>query len=256
MAKLDTTSTELDEMEETAESEETSDEETSDENESDESDDEDSDDSDSEDDVDEEELEQAKTLAKALKNPAQAKALLDQLTATAKKADPDLTTKEAKKAVADVLRDALKDEKLFFLAEALGPALEKLLDDVRGEFSGALGVLHQNQLRAQAQEARDQLNRETKGDFAKLESTIMKLMEETPVGNNTPKAYLRKMYRLAKAEESERQAKAAQKQKQKQNSGNPLDRLHGVGSKEVVSKSNKPRTTEDTVNAIADKLGL
>jgi hypothetical protein len=255
MAQLDTTSTELDEIEETTDAEETADEETSDEDGS-ESDDEDSDDSDSEDDVDEEELAQAKTLARALKNPAQAKALLDQLTATAKKADPELTTQEAKKAVADVLREALKDEKLFFLAEALGPALEKLLDGVRSEFSGALGVLHQNQLRAQAQEARDQLNRETKGDFAKLESTIMKLMEETPVGNNTPKVYLRKMYRLAKAEESERQAKAAKQQRQKQNSGNPLDRLHGISSKETTSKSTKSRTTEDTVNAIADKLGL
>jgi hypothetical protein len=223
---------------------------------SDDSDDEDSDDeASSEDDIDEFELAQARTLARAMKDPRQAKVLMDQLSAAAKAADPTLSKVDVRKTVAAALREKFNDEKLNFLADVIGPVLEDYLSELRGEMTGLVSNIQASQLQAQAQEARDALNRETKGDFKKMEPAILKLMDDTPRGNKSPKVYLKQLYTLAKAESLQQAEKVARANRRATNAGNPLERVKGFGATDKEPPP-KNQSTSDVVRSVAAKLGI
>lgn len=191
-------------------------------------------------DTEDTETTQAKNLYKALNDPKTAKTIIE---AMARKVgllgDEELTKKEtkaAKKKIQDVFKEALGED-MGFLAEKLGPAIEKVLEHYDSE--------NQERFKSyEAEKAKEETGKAVETLYSKyedaeaLEARIFELMDEiSPGPNSTPYKYMEKLYHLAKAEANEASVKDKMKKKLKNNSEDATARLSSSGSREVKTSS-------------------
>lgn len=178
--------------------------------------------------IDEEaaEREEALNLYRSLKNPAQAKLIVEEL--ANRLGLENLTTKKevtvAKKQITDVLKDALGE--FGFLADKLGPAMEKILEEERKEITSRLDAQEASKIEVTVKRTFADIDRKTNGDCTKLGKEIEKLAKEFPPSKTTdPKAYIQRLYTLAASERDDKKGKAVDKGKQENNGSDVSNRL-------------------------------
>lgn len=160
-----------------------------------------------EDELSETELVEARNLYKALKDPKTSSAVISALahqTGILSKVPPAAgrETTEAKKDIRDLLKEGLGTE-YAFLADRLGPAIEKVLEQEREEHESRLEEVRRTGIEANVVSAFDRLARETKGESRKLEAKMTQLSEEIPIGPGMSiDRYLKVLFTQARQEVS------------------------------------------------------
>jgi hypothetical protein len=180
------------------------------------------DESEEEDDEEEEEKpranSQADNLWSLLNNQATAKSTLQTIASNLGLTISESKTEEGQKAIKDVIKEALGED-LGFLGDKLGPlgdAIERMIGD---RISKAELKIQQSHMEREAarysgiiENAVKDLNRETKGEFNAFLPKINKLMEEIPIGKQSPENYLKRLYGIAKTESDGRVKKTPTKE--------------------------------------------
>jgi hypothetical protein len=151
---------------------------------------------------------QAQQLWELLNSPVTAKSTLHTIASNLGLTLQETRTQEGQKAIRDVIKIALGDD-LAFLGDKLGPlgdAIESIIND---RISKAENTFNEKQKERDAQQfatladsAMKMLDKETKGEFNSLLPKINKLMEDMPIGRQTPETYLRRLYNVVKNESS------------------------------------------------------
>lgn len=182
---------------------------------------------------------QAKNLYKALSDPKTAKPIIEALARQSGLLGDEPTkaqTKEVKKTIQAVFKEALGD-KLGFLAEELGPAIEAVLKHYGEEQDSKLAAITRREVENETARAVEDLYKSHK-DFEKYESRVLELMDEIAPGPNTKtSAYMEKLYRIAKSEAEEASTSEKMKAKLKKSSEDAPGRLSSASDREAATKA-------------------
>lgn len=155
-------------------------------------------------DLDESALKEAKSLYKLLKDPSTAEQVIRILAIKAKVITEDgkppttaAEIKEAKKDIKAIIEEGLGEEFKFF-----GPKLTKIMEDVLAEerknYAQETGELKLAQVQQQVETVETRLNKETGGDYKKLQARVAQLVDRYPQPSGTSVYdYLKEMYQLA-----------------------------------------------------------
>jgi len=165
---------------------------------------------------------QAQALFDLFNNPATAKSALQMVASNLGMTVSEAKTEEGKTAIRDVIKMALGED-LAFIGDKLGPlgdAIEKLLEDriSKSELKMIERQQAQEAIRVTAviESTMKELNTETKGEFDALTPKINNLMEEIPIGKQSPDQYLRRLFNIAKTEAAGRVTKTPTERSQRE----------------------------------------
>lgn len=193
------------------------------------------------DELSEDEIVQARNLFRALKDPKTSNSVVAALAQQAGLLQQPATTKKEeisqKKEVIDFLREGLGKE-YEFLADRLGPAIEKIVHQERLENESRLEQVRRAGIESEVASAFDRLARETKGESKKLEPLMTQLSEKIPAGSMAPLEYLRVLYVQAQHERGVRSEQERNRRINK-NASDASSRLSATASgsrSEVPSK--------------------
>jgi len=152
---------------------------------------------------DPEEIKEALSLFRGLKDPSKSTNILKYLATEAGLlgSDGDLTKKGEKVTDDKILKTLQKHLGEYkWIAPQFAGALKEMLEDQKAEIEGRFADLSANEQKRETNNAVDSLHKEFK-DFKLYYPKIIKLMDDVVCGDNTsPKSYLTKLYKLAKAE--------------------------------------------------------
>lgn len=155
------------------------------------------------DELDPEQLAEAQNLYKALRNPQTAGPLVAALAQQAGlhlSAHPtEREEKKVTKGILDLVQEEFGDE-YKFLAPKFAKALEKAFDLHTQTQEAKFEEVRAQQVENQVDVAFGKLARETKGDSKKLESRMVALSGEIPIGNQNVEKYVRRLYAIAASE--------------------------------------------------------
>jgi hypothetical protein len=172
---------------------------------------------------------EAKNLYRALKNPATSRAVIAALTEQlGMNKAPAETKAEEKRQVKDVksiLGEALGEYK--FLADKLGPAIEQILESERESNETRFAAQEQYRIEQEVVAATAELNRVTKGESSKLEARMNELSQEIPVGTQSVKTYINRLYTIAAGERQKIEPRRIA-DKVRANANDPTARLQGT----------------------------
>jgi hypothetical protein len=154
-------------------------------------------------DLDEESIKEAKTLYKLLKDPSKSKDVLTAMAVTAgiiTLNDAPTTPTEIREAKRDI--KALVKEKLGkdfeFFAPKLSEVIEAVLEEARSETEDSTKDIRLQTIQSQVDNAAMRLNKETNGDYRKIENRVLELVKRYPQPDNTSiYDYLKEMYSMA-----------------------------------------------------------
>lgn len=152
--------------------------------------------------VEETEIEEALNLYRAIKDPKKQTAAISALAKAAGLLNevPQNRTEEAavKKDIKSLLKEKLGD--LGFLADRLGPVLDEIIGNVKTETRQQFAQLTQKNLSDEIVIITAKLNKETNGEFKKLEGEMNRLADKVlPSKNMSTEEYMRTLYTLATA---------------------------------------------------------
>jgi len=229
------------------EDEESSDEESSDEEES-------PDQSGEVEDLDENAIKEAKALYKMLKGDNATEVVRMMAKNVGLLQDPPETKQEvkaAKKSMTAILKDKLGE--FGFLAEKLGPALDEMFEEVRAESAQRAVQLERREIDNDVVKATAKLNKESKGEFGKLEKEISRLADKIKPGADTSvEEYMRSLYVIASS-----QSKVDPKtlsRRIEQNRTNASDRVRTSQQPEPAFDRNTKRTLKESIRVAAESL--
>ena len=198
---------------------------------------------------------EAKNLYRALKNPATSRAVIAALSEQLGFNKPAETKAEEKKQVRDVksiLGEALGEYK--FLADKLGPAIETILSQEREENEVRFAQQEQYRVEQEVVAATSALAKETKGESTKLEARMNELSNEIPIGNQSVKTYIQRLYTIA-AGERQKIAPARVAETIRRNANDATARLQGVrGNDKSVQIPNGKMNINQAVQFAFDQL--
>lgn len=145
---------------------------------------------------------EAKYLYQLLKDPKTSREVIKELANNIGLLDKDVPktqTGEARerKKVQDLLKEGLGTE-YGFLADKLGPAIEKIIDQEREERLEESASVERNRVIKESNDALTRLNKETNGHSKKVEAQMQKLASDFAPGPHvTPYNYVKMLYKLA-----------------------------------------------------------
>lgn len=209
------------------------------------------------------ELKEAQNLYKLLKDPKTQK---DVLRVLAKSAgimeDPPETpqeVREEKKNLLKILEERLGPD-LKWLAPKLGGALEEILEQERETHAESFQAIERKEVENNVVQATAKLNRETKGEFSKLENRMNELaLEVLPAPGQSVEKYMRNLYAIASSEKGNKVDKSKLADKIIRNASNASERVRSVnnGGQEPSTSNNKgdgKLTLKQAVAAAAKSL--
>lgn len=204
----------------------------------------------------EEEKIEARNLYRALKNPATSRAvvaaLAEQMGFNAKPAETKAEEKRQVKDVKSILGEALGEYK--FLADKLGPAIETILSQEREENEVRFAQQEQYRVEQEVIAATSALAKETKGESTKLEARMNELSNEIPIGNQSVKTYIQRLYTIA-AGERQKNTPARVAETIRRNANDATARLQGVrGNDKSVQIPNGKMNINQAVQFAFDQL--
>lgn len=208
-------------------------------------------------DLSEEETAEARNLYKALKNPKSSAAIIAALAQQAglfNQAEPPTKTevKEAKKEIRDILAESLGKE-YSFLADKLGPAIEKVLVQEREASEEKFARIQQVNTEREVVTAYEKLAVETKGESKRLEGRMAELSEQIPIGNLSVRDYMKNLYLIASGEKKTPPAHVAEQIRR--NSTDVGARLRTAsGTNNSGADLNKKRSLNESINFALDQL--
>ncbi len=178
-------------------------------------------------------------LYKALKDPKTAGPIIAALAQQAgflngKAGETKTEEKKQAKAVKDILGEALGQYK--FLADALTPAIEQILEQERESSEQKFAEIQQSRIEQEVVSAYNALAKETKGESRQLEAQMTRLSEEIPIGKMTVETYIRRLYTVAAGEKSKSSPKAVA-DKIRRNANDATSRLQGTRGGEESTRS-------------------
>jgi hypothetical protein len=188
-------------------------------------------------DITPEEIAEAKRIYKALKDPASRQAVIRGMAQQAGILDQETPTtrKEvvaAKKSAVETLKASLPKD-FAFLADALGPGIEKLLEEQREELVGsqtkAINQINNDRILEQTSKAMTKLSEETKGDSKRYESEMLKLANRFAASPGVSiEEYLRGLYTMASAGKVVAKVKSQMTERINKNAKDVPSRLQSV----------------------------
>lgn len=208
---------------------------------------------DEDDELSAEDAKQAKALFKLLKDPNTQKATLEVLAKQAglidKEGEPTKNKTETKKA-AKKFQDGLKEalgEKLAFLADKLGPFLEKYINEIRSETNEGIQNLSKVQIENETEAALNKLSKETKGMSRKFESKMAELTSKLkPQDGVSTYDYLKNLYTIASSGSSAASVKGQIADRIRKNRSDAPSRLASSGGeKESLRVPKKTLTSRE-----------
>ncbi len=213
------------------------------------------------DDLSDDELKEAQVLYKALKNPAQAKAvaaaLAEQYGVRVGVPETKAEVKEAKRDILTRVKDALGQE-YAFMAPKLGAALEAALEVEREERSGEISQLQMQNLITETDTILKTLARETKGESRKLEAKMTALMDEFhPAPGMSTDKYIRGIYKMASSETAKAAGKKEVTNKIAKNAKDLPGRLNaGGGGNAGGGKGEVQQAPKGIKNIVKQQIAL
>jgi len=185
------------------------------------------------------EVKESKNLYKLLKDPSTQKSVLRVL---AEKAgvfvDPPSTkveVKEAKKDFKKILEEKLGPD-LKWLVPKLGDALEEMFDQEREENQSKLSSIEEKDTANEVLRVSEKLNRETKGEYKKLEARMNQLADEIlPAPGQSVEKYCRNLYAIASSERRGNTEKNKLADKINRNANNASERLRSTSGQSSSS---------------------
>jgi len=176
----------------------------------------------------EEQLAEAKKLYKALMDPNQRVAIIAELAQrTGILREPPETkqeVREAKKSIQDIIKEALPE--FPGLADKLGTAIEKALEQERESHQEEMQQVHLTQLENQVSSSISRLRKQTGGESAKFEKRMADLSQQLIMGPDmTIDQYVASLYAVASAGSKTSVTKAQLADKIRKNANNAPDRL-------------------------------
>jgi hypothetical protein len=203
---------------------------------------------------------QAQALWDLLNSPATAKSTLQTIAQNLGLTIAESRTPEAKIAIRDVIKTALGED-LAFLGDKLGPlgdAIEQLIDSKTAQVEQKAEERHREQEAAKfssnIREAMVTMDKTTKGEFSALLPAINKLMDEMPMGKQSPDQYLNRLYKTAKSEAADLVKTASEKRISTAAREANKTALHSAENPERVLKgsSKNPSYREAILQAMRD----
>jgi hypothetical protein len=206
---------------------------------------------------------QAQALWDLLNNQATAKSTLRTIASNLGLTVQEVKTESGQRAIKDVIKLALGDD-LAFLSDKLGPfgdAIENLINQRTSELESKLEQRQREReaerFTAQVQDSMKLLDRETKGEFTALLPTINKLMEEMPIGKQSPENYLRRLLGVAKSEAAARVKTPTKEQVENARRESEKTSLKGQSNSErVLNGSSKNPSYREAIEAAAKGIVL
>ena len=208
------------------------------------------------DELNEAQVKEAAVLYKLMLDPKQRIGIIASLAQAegliGKNAETPIETKKdevrAKKAIIDIFKEALPEFPA--LAEKLGPAIDKVLEQEREDHQEEMAKVHLQQLENNVSKEIEILRRETKGESSKVEARMAELSEQYLMGPNTSlKDYVRSLYTLATAGRSVQRNSAQIADKIRRNANNVPDRLRSApGSERTATVPDKRMSLKESVD--------
>ncbi len=198
---------------------------------------------------------EARNLYKALKNPKSSSAIIAALAQQAglfNQVQPPSVKeiKETKREIKDILAEGLGKE-YSFLADKLGPAIEKVLDQERKTSEERFAQLRQTEVEREVVTAYEKLAVQTKGESKRLEGRMAELSEQIPIGKLAVKDYMNNLYLIASGEKKTPPAKIADQIKKNASDVGSRLRSGSIQNTEVPSKK---MNLNESVNFALDQL--
>lgn len=186
---------------------------------------------------------QAKNLYKLLQDPKMGPVALKTLAESmGMKFDTPKQEEKAVKSIKEMIEEELTDYP--DLSKRLSKTLTAILENQEAAFNSRLQELKTNADITAANEAFDWLYKEH-ADAKELEKEIEALMDEIPA-KGTPKEYLTRLYKIAKAEKSEVSSKEKLVKKINSNKEDPDVNLKGSNSPDA-NNSGKAMSLDDAI---------
>lgn len=163
----------------------------------------------------------------------------------------------AVKSVTQEMKEALGEE-WSFLADKIGPTIEKLLNKTREETQAELRVQTQKQIEQEATRASTEFFRDNP-DAQKYEQRMIKLMDQFPPSDNiSPREYLEAMYTLASNSGKGRIAtKLAEKASERASKNEAKPQLKfGLQNTENLQEGSQTMSLRESVMAAAKQHGF
>lgn len=210
---------------------------------------------------DEDEKAEALKVYKLLKDPKSRQTTIEYLMfqagITAKPAETLKEVTKQKKAVAELVKEALGPE-YAFLADKLGKAIELSLEESREESNRKIDAIEQTNLVNEVNRELAKLSKRTNGHSTKLESKMVELMDKYPSSANISVAeYLDGIYIMASKGQTPGKTQV-NLDKAKKNANNVSERLGtkgvqggGTGADKIPDKKMK---ISDAVNWAMEEL--
>jgi hypothetical protein len=200
----------------------------------------------------EDELDESRRLYLALKDPKAGPALIAALAQQAGLFRETIETKkdakEVKKSTIELLKEGLgKDYE--WLADKIGPAIEKVVAQEKEEQQQQMQNLHLQNVEREVSSELAALARETKGESKKLEARMVELMDDLPSSPNVSvKKYIRHLYTIASAGKTKQVTQKEVADKIRRNAGDAPSRLHATSN---VKESDLPKGKMNINQAVA-----
>jgi hypothetical protein len=215
-----------------------------------------SDDEPSPEELSEAEQKEAKNLYKLLKDPNTQKQVLRVLAQSAGVLEQPPQTreevKETKKDIQKILEEKLGSD-FKWLVPKLSGALEEILEQEREERSVELSALTEKETINEVVRVSEKLNRETKGEYKKLENRMNQLADEIlPAPGMSVEKYCRHLYAIASSEIKVNTQKNKLADKINRNASNASERLRSTSAGTERGKApDKPMTLKQAVQFAA-----
>jgi len=128
-----------------------------------------------------------------------------------KTGEPSLTkseTVEARREIKDIVKDALGPE-YSFLQDKIGKIFDEVAQQQRAETEAKFAEIQATQVEREVVTAYEKLAIETKGESKKFENRMAQLSEEVPIGTQSVKTYMQRLYAIASSERKSSPQKVA-----------------------------------------------
>lgn len=177
-----------------------------------------------------------------------------------KLADESTTKTEKKDAIMDMLEEHLGSQ-YKFLAPKLGPVLKGLLEESKRETAAEIAKINSRDLERTTDLALTEIMAENK-DFHLFTKQIEELMKEiSPAPNTSQKAYLTRLYKLAKADAQSESSETSRAERLRR-ATRDISRVPPLGGSDKSHKNDNARPTlrqaisetlDDLVTSESDK---
>lgn len=202
------------------------------------------------------EAKEAKNLYKLLKDPSTQKQVLRVLAGSAGLLDQPPATKEEVKEVKKDFKTILEEKlgpDLKWLVPKLSGALEEMFEQEREERTTELSALTQKETVNEVVRVSEKLNRETKGEYKKLENRMNQLADEIlPAPGQSVEKYCRHLFAIASSETRTNSQKNRLADKINRNANDATERLRSTNNGERGLKApDKPMSLKEAVRFAA-----